>query len=337
MSKRWQLGIIGCGDIAGYVAQLARLNRHLSIAACADAGLPGAESFARRHGIGAAYGHYRALLEHAGLDAVYIATPHYLHEDMAVDAIEAGLPVWLEKPITHSMEEAHRVVSTAEAHEIKVGVNYQYRYDRGMYALAQAAQTGLLGDLRYARINVPWRRDPDYFKLAPWRAQLAQSGGGTLLTQGSHLLDAVLWALGSRPVSAMGRATRRVFVDVEVEDLAMGVVEMASGALIAISSSMIAEPEQALRVELYGSRGTAIYTNQPWPRVQFRGVSAPRYTPPAPGIHALARSLEGFRRWCVEGEPYLTPAAEALPVLAVVEAIYRSAISGQVEPVAGSA
>ena len=86
----------------------------------------------------------------------------------------------------------------------------------------------------------------------------------------------------------------------------------------------------------HGERGTALYSDRPLPHTKFRGVRVKRARPPHWGVHAMQRSLEGFRAWVADGRPYLVPAAEALPALAVVEAIYRSAQSGQKEAVSSN-
>ena len=250
---------------------------------------------------------------------------------MVAAAIEAGSHVLVEKPVARTLAEGREIVKRARAAGVRVGVNYQYRYDTGCYALAQAARHGELGELYYGRCNVPWSREAAYFAQGSWRGELARSGGGTLLTQGSHALDLLLWAMDSSPGAATGLTARPGFPQVEVETVALGAVELESGALIQVSSSMVARPEQAVTLELYGERGTALYSNRPWPHARFRGLRVRRRRPPVRGVHALQRSLEAFRAWVQDDRPYLTPAAEALPVLAAVEALYRSAESGQKE------
>jgi predicted dehydrogenase len=187
--------------------------------------------------------------------------------------------------------------------------------------------------LYYGRCNVPWRREAAYFEQGPWHGELARSGGGTLLTQGSHALDVLLWALDSPPRAAVGMTARPGFPQVEVETVALGTIELENGALIQVSSSMVARPEQAVTLELYGERGTALYSNRPLPHVRFRGLRVKRMRPPGWGVHALQRSLQAYRGWVMDGEPYLTPAEEALPVLAAVDALYRSSESGKGETI----
>jgi UDP-N-acetyl-2-amino-2-deoxyglucuronate dehydrogenase len=333
MTERLRLGIVGCGDIANYTAYLSRLNRRIHLAACCDYNPPTAERFAARHKISHVFESYHDLLAHKALDAIYLAVPHDLHFEMARDALQTGLHVLLEKPITRTLEEGESLARLADRSGLCLGVNYQYRYDVGCYALAMAAQSGDLGRLYYGKSNVPWQREKPYFEVGPWRGQKARAGGGTLITQGSHMLDLLLWSMGSQPKAAMGTTAQLKFHEVDVEDLAMAMVELENGALLEITSSMVAKPEQALRIEIYGAQGTARYSNKPFPHVKFMGPQIKRKRPPVKGLHAFQRSLEGFRRWVMEGEPYLIPAWEAIPVLATVSAIYQSATSGKREQV----
>jgi predicted dehydrogenase len=274
------------------------------------------------------------MLDQVEVDALYLAVPHHLHYGMMEQAINARIPVFVEKPITRTLDEAKKIVQLSKEQGVKIGVNYQYRYDSGCHRLARAVQKGELGIIHAVRINVPWHRKVKYFDNAPWHRRRSTAGGGTLITQGSHFLDILLWALqGDSPKTAVGYTAQRKFRKgregvskiIDVEDLAQAIIEMESGALVQISSSMVASSEQAVRFEVYGEKGTAIYSPSPWPRVKFRDVKVKGEKPPYRGVHALQRSLEGFRGWIMEDRPYLIPAQESLPALAVVEAIYRSA------------
>jgi predicted dehydrogenase len=209
-------------------------------------------------------------------------------------------------------------------------VNYQYRYDSGCYALARAVRAGTLGRVHSIRINLPWCREQSYFDGAAWHKTIAQSGGGTLITQGSHLLDVALWALDERPVSAMGYTATPLF-DVEVDTLTHGIVETSGGTLINITSSMVAASEQAVTIEVYGEKGTAIYKDKPIPSVKFIGVKVRKEGLPEWGIHALQRSLSGIAKWILDDKPFLIPAVSTLPVLAAVDGIYHSAKTGKRE------
>ena len=91
---------------------------------------------------------------------------------------------------------------------------------------------------------------------------------------------------------------------------------------------MVTATEQAVSIEAYGEKGTARYTDLPWPSIRFIGVNVRREPPPQRGVHALQRSLAGFAKWILDDKPFLVPARSTLPVLAAVDAVYRSAASG---------
>lgn len=328
-----RLGIVGCGDIATFTTLFAKLNRGIDVAACCDIAAERASKFARRFRIPQQYTAYENMLAQANLDAVYLAVPHHLHYPMLMQAIAADKPTFVEKPVTRTLAEGIEIARVSAETKVKIAVNYQYRYDKGCYALARAVQRGNLGAIKSAHIDVPWSRQAGYFENASWHKLIDTAGGGTLITQGSHFLDIALWALGEQPRNAVGSTSKRRFPDVEVEDTAHGEIELESGTVITIDSTMAADKERGVMIEVAGERGSARYSNRPFPHVRFRGVGGgvrfSKARPPQRGIHALQRSIEGFRAWVVDDEPYLTPAHEALPVLAAVEAVYESAVTGQ--------
>lgn len=317
--------MVGCGDIARYVAVFAHLSREFKLTACCDRTQENAERFARRYRIPAAYADMDTMLDREALDAVYLAVPHDLHAPMVQQCIDKGLPVLLEKPLTPTLAEGIKLVTLATQAGVKVGVNYQYRYDTGCYRLARAVQDGALGRIYTVRCNLAWFRDAAYFEQATWHRSLAQAGGGTLITQASHLVDIALWACGERPIAATGVTAQHKFTGVEVEDTAQGTVELANGTLIHINSTMAAHKDHPLSIEVYGEYGSAMYSNKPRPHVTFSGVNPSRFPVHPGGVHALQRSMRGFAQWVLDDRPYLTPAREALPALAAVDGIYRAA------------
>lgn len=324
--NKLSIAIVGCGDIANFTALVSRLVPWVRLAACCDVNVERVKAFASRQHIPKFYTDYKELLAQSSADAIYLAVPHSLHYEMILAGLKAGKAIFVEKPITRTLDEGQKLLGSLGSQ--KVGVNYQYRYERCCYAMGRAIQAGALGKVYSIRINIPWHRTQAYFDGAPWHRTIAQAGGGTLITQGSHFLDLALWALGEMPVSAMGYTASPGF-DVEVDTLAHGIVETARGTLINITSTMAAAREQAVMIEVYGERGTAIYRNLPIPSLKFRGVHVRKELPPESGVHALQSSLAGFANWILKDRPYLTPAASSLPVLAAVDGIYRSAGTGQ--------
>jgi predicted dehydrogenase len=323
-----RLAFLGCGGIATAVAWLVRLNPGIRIAACMSPMREEAETFARRFRVPRVYTDFAGLAADRGVQAWYIASPHDAHAPQLREAIRNGIPVLCEKPLATTLEDGIDVCRLARAAGVKIAVNYQYRYDRGCRALVDAARDGELGDVLFGTCTIPWHREAPYFE-GTWRASRERSGGGTLITQGSHALDILLAAAGGRPVRAWGSTARRRFTGIEVEDLAMGCVELDSGCLLSVASTAVATPERPVTIEVYGGRATAVWTGPSRPRLCVHGARIGRRGASVPGVHPVARSLEAFRRWVTLGEEPLTTAESTLPVLAAVTSIYAAAREGR--------
>jgi predicted dehydrogenase len=276
---------------------------------------------------------FSALLSDPGVEAVYIASPHHLHFPMLMECIRQGKPALCEKPLALSIDEGLALATACRQAKVKVGVNHQFRYDRGCYTLAAACREGELGEVGFASCRTDFFRGPEYFVQGPWRGTFAQSGGGALFTHGTHALDIALWALDSPPRRAWGRIAKIRNRNIEVEDWGLAVFELESGASIELRSTLLEKTLDPVKVDLFGSLGQGHYRGFLRSRLRFDGVTVKPRLAPAKGFHAFLRSLEGFRRWIQEDIPYLTPLPESLPVLFALRAAYASAQSGNAENV----
>ncbi|MFW5689517.1 MAG: Gfo/Idh/MocA family protein [Spirochaetota bacterium] len=319
-----RLAVIGCGDASFAMGVASRFVRRCRIVAAVDPDRGRRERFARRYRA-RGFAEWSRALEEVRPDAVYIAVPHDLHRPIALECARAGTPVLLEKPVAHSLGEAELLRDEMPPGAL-VGVNYQYRYDPRAAALVEAGRDGALGAIRYATIEVPWFRGPEYFVQAGWHASRTRAGGGTLLTQASHALDLVLAVCGE-PAAATGRSWNR-FHSVEVEDLFMGVIETDAGAPVSIVSSMVSVPPSRLRVSLYGERGSLHYAGPSRATLRSRGVrvGAPIVLTQ---LHPYVASLAGFRDWVEGRSEYRCPLERAMPVMRACAALYESAASGR--------
>lgn len=144
------------------------------------------------------------LDEHAGqLDAVNIATPHTLHYEQASRSLDAGLDVFLEKPMTTDLDEAKDLVRQAKANDAILEIGYQRHFDPLFAEIKRLVDAGRIGDIHSATCFL----SQDWIDVHEdsWRTNPALSGGGQLYDSGSHLLDTLLWTTGGEPqrVSAM--------------------------------------------------------------------------------------------------------------------------------------
>lgn len=143
------------------------------------------------------YTDHETLLDQEELDGVYIATPHTLHYDQAIEAFDVGVDVLLEKPMVTDLDDAYDLVETAEDEGRTLAVGYQRHFDPAYQAVQEAVQDGMIGEPHTvsAYMEQGWY---DRFKDA-WRTDPQLSGGGELYDSGSHLLDAILWTTDTEP------------------------------------------------------------------------------------------------------------------------------------------
>lgn len=180
------------------------------------------------------YSDVRELLDDSSLalDAIHICLPHDDHLPVTRLALERGIAVFVEKPITATLAEAEELVSLAEAPGARVAVCFQNRLNPCSQTLLAAIRAGGHGRLVGLRGQVAWQRTAEYYSRAPWRGRLERAGSGTLINQAIHTLDLLQLAAGSEPVTITGLVTQLQDLgpDVDVEDTAVARIVFANGA-----------------------------------------------------------------------------------------------------------
>jgi predicted dehydrogenase len=129
------------------------------------------------------------------IDVVNICTPNGLHAPMALEAIQAGYHVVIEKPMALTMGEAEHIVYAALKHRTQVFCVMQNRYSPPSVWMKEIVESGLLGDVYMVQLNCFWNRDGRYYKQGGWHGT-ASLDGGTLFTQFSHFIDVLYWLFG---------------------------------------------------------------------------------------------------------------------------------------------
>ncbi|HEV2066738.1 MAG TPA: Gfo/Idh/MocA family oxidoreductase [Thermomicrobiales bacterium] len=264
-----RVGIIGVGwpgqrHIEGY-----QKHPDAGIVALSDVNTDAAEQVKTQYNIDGSriFGDYRELLSGDHVDAVSICTPNFLHVPMAIDALEAGKHVLLEKPLAHTLEEGERLAAKVADHPgqgFMIAFNNRYRPDS--VVLKQQIDAGELGHIYYAKTG--WLRGAAEFFLRGWFTQRARSGGGPLIDLGVHMLDLSLWLMGNpRPVSVSGSVYYEfndfmrdsTGADVDVEDLATAFIKLDNGATIVLDVSWLSHIEQSnfVYAQLFGTQGGA--------------------------------------------------------------------------------
>ncbi len=186
-------------------------------------------------------------------DAVVIATPNSFHSDNVTRALDAGLHVYCEKPLGVTVGECRTIAELASSSGRRVQIGFQHRFQHGYTSAKRIVEAGEIGPLRRADLRATdWFRPNNYFSLRPWRARWEQAGGGVLMLQAIHQLDAYLWIAGM-PSRVTAKAWRGR-PDVEVEDDVYAVLEFPNGARGMLTASTL-DPGGTNRIELTGDRG----------------------------------------------------------------------------------
>ena len=192
----------------------------------------------------------------ASIDAVMILTPPNTHLELVRRFAAAGKHILLEKPLERSTERASQLVETAEAAGVKLGVVFQHRFRLASEELRELLADGALGELAAANVICPWWRPQSYYD-EPGRGTLARDGGGVLITQAIHTLDLMLSLAGPVAEVAAICGTTRLH-RMESEDFAGAGLRFANGALGALLATTAEYPGFAERIELIGTKATAL-------------------------------------------------------------------------------
>ena len=144
---------------------------HTTLVAICDVDADRAQSVASEYGI-ESYTDMEAMLADAGLDWVHICTPVGTHLDLATMAIEAGVPVLIQKPVTETVEEYLQLASTAEEHGVPVSVVHNHDFHRAVRKLMAAVDDGAIGTVRSAEVRCIGKTYPDDVRRGDWSFEL---------------------------------------------------------------------------------------------------------------------------------------------------------------------
>ena len=220
------------------------------------------------------------LLTDQRIEVVALATPSAQHARQALDALDAGKHVVVEKPLAMTTADAELVVQRAAEKGLQIAVMSQRRLEPEILALREALEAGRLGAIRLATTHVHWWRDPSYYEAAPWRGEAGN--GGSLLNQGVHNVDLLRWLAG--PVHSVTAQQGTLAHATEAEDTTVATVRFTSGALGLISTSTATPPGSPATLTLHCERGVVEIGQGEILRWEVEGVPAPRIAPPAAAI-----------------------------------------------------
>ena len=249
--KKVRFGVIGTGGIGHmHLRYLNTLDR-VEVTAVCDIKPDLVKEVAAEHGL-PGFSDSKKLIRSGLVDAVLLGTPHYAHATIGIDAANRGLHVLTEKPMAVQASMADKLIDACKKNKVKLGVMFQRRTDPMWIKAKEIIDSGALGNLVRTCMIEPHYRTQAYYDSGGWRATWSGEGGGVMMNQAPHSLDAFTW-LGGMPAKVIGKCDIRAH-KIEVEDTASALLTYANGATGYITTNTFEFPPVTL-FQFVGDRG----------------------------------------------------------------------------------
>lgn len=251
--------IIGCGRISPNHV-VAAMNNQLDIIALCDIKSENAEDklmkFELKNKNINIYEDYKEMLKMERPELVAIATESGKHARIALDCIDFGCNLIIEKPIALSLEDADRIIKRAEEKNVKVCACHQNRFNKSIQEIRRALERNRFGKLLYGTAHIRWTRDHAYYDRASWRGTWEQDGGA-LMNQCIHDIDLLRWMMGDDIDFVYGMTDRLLHPYIEAEDLGLAIIRFKNGSYGIVEGTTDVFPrnlEETLYI--FGEKGT---------------------------------------------------------------------------------
>ncbi|HMH12493.1 MAG TPA: Gfo/Idh/MocA family oxidoreductase [Edaphobacter sp.] len=301
------------------------------IAAIASRDLRKAEAISQQLGIAKAYGSYEELLADSQIDAIYNPLPNQMHVSWSIKAAEAGKHVLCEKPVSLMVAEAKALLEVQRRTGVKIGEAFMVRTHPQWLRTREIIATGRIGELRSIQGFF------SYFNVDPQNIRnLPEAGGGALMDIGCYPINISRFLFDQEPVRVFGITERDPVM--KIDRLTSGILDFPTGQSIFTCSTQLV-PYQ--RIHIFGTKGrieVEIPFNAPPDRpcrimiddgrdVFGSGVTVETL----PVCDQYTLQGDAFSRAILEGTEVPVPISDAVKNMAVIEAIFRSAVSGRAE------
>jgi predicted dehydrogenase len=332
-----RVGLIGTGAIAHKHAQ-AYAELGYKLAAAANRNADKGRAYAQQYGA-EFFADWRDLISSPDIDYVDVCTFPDSHLEIVRECAAQGRSVLLQKPMDLTLEACREMIRLAADADIRLGVVSQHRFDDSTIFLNQALADGRLGRLLQVDGYAKWHRPQSYYDRSgkgTWEVE----GGGALINQGIHTVDVVMYLAG-RAQSISANWQLAAAHAMEAEDVVNALLTFESGATGVIQASTAFWPGYPERIELHGTKGSAVIEGDRlvrWdvqgdagddaplqPAADASGASDPMAIP----IENLKRNFANFGHAVATGSAPLIDGQEGLAALQIVLGVYESARTGQ--------
>lgn len=279
------------------------------------------------------------------VDAIIVTTASGFHLEPALAAAKAGKHILVEKPLEVTTERCDAMIEAAREHNVKLGCIFQSRFAPVNRKVQEAAAAGQFGRLVLGDAYVKWYRSQEYYAQGAWRGTWKLDGGGALMNQAIHQVDLLQWIMG--PVKWVSAQTDTLAREgIEVEDTAAAVLRFESGAIGVIEATTSIYPGYPKRLEIHGSAGGAVVVDDVLTEWATEGASEEENRkvleefgggertgtfadPMALSFQRHKAQIEEFMEAVTKGTPLTVDGEEGRKSVALIEAIYKSARTGE--------
>lgn len=336
-----RLGVIGAGGISHshILAARSSANRErVRVTAIADIDEKRSAEQAKNYGIERTYADYREMLTSGEIDAVSVCTPPFLHVEQSTAALEAGLHVICEKPVSPTLAGLDAIAEAQrKSGKVFEGV-FQHRVGQGAQQVKALIDAGAFGRLRFGLSETLWQRPQEYYDVW-WRGTWEQECGGVTMGHGIHSIDMLAWLMGEPESLIADAATTKL--DIVVEDTSAATVRFRNGAIGQIIVTVNAQDNRS-RLEIFGDRLQAVSSESAYDptREPFRFASTEDGVADAAAAEAARLVPEGAKHLhvamlsdfldAIDGKrPPLVPPEECRRSMELITGMYKSAMTGQ--------
>ena len=339
MAQKVRWGVIGAGGIADRrTIPGMMLCDNAELVAVMEINMELAEKCRAKWGCKKAYDSEAALLADPEVDAVYIASPVFLHGKQAMAAADAGKHILIEKPLAMTSEEGQKVVDYCKSKGVLIAAGLMMRFGSYVQAMKKAVAEGKIGKpvSGYAQFTC-WYPDMP----GNWRQSKKNGGGGSMMDMGVHCIDLMQYILGTKAKDVAAFHDTLTF-NYEVEDSSTVLLRMENGAQCVVQSNFnIPDDAAKWRIEIFGDQGRLIgdtvigqvdggtldamfLGEQGAYDAQQDKKDGERSAIEVEFGNMYAREVASFSNSILTGAPVEVPAEEAVQVQRVMEAAYRS-------------
>ena len=258
-SKKLRVAVIGCGRISVmHFFAISELSEMAELVCVCDNKKERADESAKKYGVKAYYD-YEEMMDNEKLDVVHIALPHYLHIPASEYAINKGIKVLCEKPMSVDYESAERATLLAKEKGVLYGIISQCRYNNSSILVKDVISKGLLGKIKSVVSTLTWSRDDEYYMGSDWKGTWDKEGGGVVIDQAIHSIDLVNWIVDSEVEKISCSFANRGHNYICVEDTAEGIITFKNGVRYAFYCMNNYGYDEPIEIKMYCENGKVVF------------------------------------------------------------------------------